>query len=338
MQASDKSEKFMIVDAVSPLLEKPEYLHLYRDGGVTCVAPTIAAHDSAMEAFRTISAWLKLIREREDLLLVATAQDLDVAHASGKLGILFHFQGTAPFEGGVELVPAFAALGVRVVMLTYNTASPYGDGCEEPRNGGLTRLGKTLLKTLEQNGILLDLSHTGYRTTMEAMEAATKPVVFTHSNAQALHPSPRNIRDDQVRAAAATGGMVGVTLVPYLIKSAAPVTLDDFIDHIAHFCDLVGTDHVGLGLDYYWGQQPFATDETALAIWQSAVDQGVWDPENYPAPPHYYPSGLDTPAQIANLPLALAARGFTTDDVEKLMGGNWRRVYGQVFTADQLAT
>lgn len=331
MQVYKMKEKTIIVDATSPLLERPEHLKYYREGGVTCVSPTIAAHDSAMETFRTISAWLELLRGRDDLLLVQSGADIERAYQTGKLGILFHFQGTAPFEGDTDLVPAFAKLGVRVVMLTYNTASPYGDGCEEPRNGGLTRLGSKLIGCLEHNGILLDLSHTGYRTTMEAMSTSTKPVVFTHSNAYALHPSPRNIRDDQVRAAAETGGMVGVTAVPYLIKSGAPVTMDDFIDHISHFCDLVGTDHVGLGMDYYWGQQPFASDELAYAIWKSAVEKGVWDPSTYPEPPHYYPQGLETPAQIHNLPVALERRGFDRSDITKIMGENWHRVYSEVF-------
>lgn len=324
----------MKIDAVSPLLEKPEFLDLYRDGGTTCVAPTIAAHDSTIDTFRTISGWLARIAARDDLLLVRSAADVDRALREDKLGILFHFQGTAPLEGNIGYVRAFAELGVRAIMLSYNAAGPFGDGCEEPRNGGLTRLGRRLIAEMETCGVLLDLSHTGHRTTMDAMEAATKPVAFTHSNAHTLHASPRNIRDDQVRAAAATGGVVGVTLVPYLIKQGKPVTVDDFIDHIAHFADLVGVDHVGLGMDYYWGQQPFASDEMAMSMWQSAVDAGVWDPATYPAPPHYYPEGLDTPAELGNLPAALERRGFAADEVAKIIGGNWYRLYGQIFPAN----
>lgn len=327
----------IVIDGTAPLLDvmpvarRHPYLDMFVEGGVTCAAPTVAINESAGDALKLIGAWLRLIDGREDLVHVRTAADIRRAKAEGRLGILFHFQGTAPIETNLDLVEAYRALGLRMVMLTYNRSNVVGDGCEEPGDAGLSRFGIRLVERLNENRILVDVTHTGYRTTMDAIERSAQPVVFSHSNARALLESPRNITDEQAKAAAQTGGLVGVVSVPYFVVRDRQPTLDDLIDHIAHFAEVAGIDHVGLGLDFWWGGQPFADDAQALETWQHFVDAGEWDPVTYPPPPHCYPAGLETPAKMGALTARLLERGFGAEDVRKVMGLNWLRVFEDVW-------
>jgi membrane dipeptidase len=332
INAKQVHDEAIVIDAVSPLLQRHKYIDLVAKGGVTCIAPTVGGKETTGEATAKLGEWLHLIAARPDLIHVKTAADIERAKKEKKLGILFHFQGTQPFELDLNLVEAFHALGVRMVMLTYNVKNYIGDGCEEPHDGGLSRFGESFVKRLNSNRIVVDVTHTGYRTTMEAMEVSTQPVVFSHSNARAVFDTGRNIADDQAKAAAKTGGLVGVTLVPYFIrKGGGRPALGEFVGHIDHFVRLIGIDHVGLGLDFYWGQQPFASDEDADATWQKFVDDGIWDPANYPKPPHYYPAGLATPAEMGGLTEELLRRGYSVDNVKQIMGLNWLRVFRTVW-------
>ena len=148
--------------------------------------------------------WNERLRRRADeLLLVTKAEDMERAKREGKLGIIFHFQGSSPVEKDLGLVEIFYRLGVRVMQLTYNVKDFVGDGCEETGNGGLSDFGKKLIREMNRVGMVVDLSHTGHRTTMEAMEVSQSPCVFSHSGCSAVFRSNRNIHDDQIKAVAA---------------------------------------------------------------------------------------------------------------------------------------
>ncbi|MER8505119.1 dipeptidase [Mesorhizobium sp. M1142] len=326
----------VIVDAVAPLLDKKRYVESYKVGGVTCAAPTVAGEtDSPALALKAIGSWLHSIRSRKDLKLVQKASDIEAAKRDGQMGILFHFQGTGPFETDLNLVEAFQALGVRMVQLTYNRKDYVGDGCEEEIDGGLSRFGKALVRRLNENRVIVDCTHTGYKTTMDALSLTTRPAVFSHSNSAAVFPSKRNIQDDQAKAAAATGGLVGVTAVPWFIVpangGAARPSLDDLIAHIDHFVSLVGIDHVGLGLDYWWGTLPFSDLEAAMSDWEQAVSKGFYTPEVYPPPPHYNPPEIETPEMLLGMTEGLIRRGYKENDVRKILGLNWLRVFREVW-------
>ena len=330
---ADVHAEAIIIDGVSPLVRRRKYIDLYVQGGMTCVAATVAHSMPAGEAVKDLGDWLRFIDSRPDIILVRTARDIEDAKRTGKMGLLFHFQGTDQFENDVNLVEAYRALGVRMVQLTYNVKNRVGDGCEERTDAGLSRFGLALIERLNANGIVVDCSHTGYRTTMEAIEASTKPVVFSHANARAVFDTRRNIADDQAKAAARKGGLIGVNVVPYFVVARGRPTLDQFIAHIDHFIKVAGIDHVALGFDYFDGQQPFADDAEAERVWQAAVDSGRWDPATYPRPPHYYPEGLSTPAELRNLTRRLLERGYGVEDTKKILGGNWLRVFRAVWGA-----
>ncbi|MBN9430071.1 MAG: dipeptidase [Burkholderiales bacterium] len=322
----------IVIDATCPLLYAPQHLAAYRQGGLTAVAPTVDDNEGgALGTLRLLGGWMKLIRESPDLLLVRRAADIEEAKRSGKLGIILHFQGGDPIENKLDFIDAYKAMGVGMIQLTYNVKNRIGDGCEERTDAGLSRFGLAVIKRLNDARIVVDCSHTGLRTTLEAIEASERPVVFSHAGVRSVHPSPRNITDEQIKAVAATGGLVGAVAYPAFVSSAPQPTLNDFIAHIRYMVDLVGVDHVGLGLDYFTGQSPYMSDEEATVRYQALVNSGRWSPAAYPPPPYRYPQGIETPDRMPNLTEGLLASGFTTQETQQILGGNWLRVFREVW-------
>jgi membrane dipeptidase len=220
-----------------------------------------------------------------------------------------------------------------MVQLTYNIANRVGDGCEEPGNAGLTRFGRDLVIRLNENRIIVDGSHTGVRTTLEAIEASTRPFVFSHANAHAVHPCPRNITDDQIRAAAATGGLIGINGFPAFVGRAREPTIADFLRHLDHVVKLVGIDHAALGIDYYEGMHPVADAREAERMYRDQLAQRRWSADVYPPPPHHYPAGMETPRTLPALTAALLAHGYSIAETRKVLGENWLRVMRSVWGA-----
>jgi membrane dipeptidase len=182
----------VVIDLVCPLAALEPTLKEWIRGGATAIGPTVAAEEGAGGALASLAAWYERLRRRRDRLLhVTRAADIQRARRQGRLGIIFHFQNTAPFERNPDLVEVFHRLGVRVAQLTYNVRNCVGDGCDEPGDAGLSAFGRRLIAEMNRVGMVVDLSHTGFRTTMEAMEASAAPCIFSHSNARAVHDSPQ---------------------------------------------------------------------------------------------------------------------------------------------------
>ena len=217
----DLHNEAIVIDAVCPLLMNKKYIEWYKEGGATAIAPTVASGENAGEALRAVGGWLRFVRNRDDLLLVRQAGDIERAKQAGKLGIFLHFQGTDPLENDIDLVDAFKAAGVGMLQLTYNVKNRVGDGASERTDSGLSYFGLEFVKRCNEVGVIVDCSHTGYRTTMDAIEASTKPVVFSHANAKAVAASPRNIADDQITGAKIVDATItDADLAPGLISSA----------------------------------------------------------------------------------------------------------------------
>jgi membrane dipeptidase len=320
----------IVIDATCPLLTG-DYVDWWIEGGATAAAPTVGGFEPAMTALRTIAGWHRLIQLDARLRLIRAARDIEAARANDQFGIILHFQGTDPIENDLNLVEAYKALGVGMIQLTYNVKNRVGDGCEERTDGGLSNFGVRLIERMNQARVIVDCSHTGYRTTMEAIALSAAPVVFSHANAKAVYPSARNITDDQIKAVAATGGLVGAVGFPAIVSSSPRPSLDEFIDHIAYVADLVGIEHVGLGIDYFPGQEGVADLETARKRYQAAVDVGRWHPDTYPPPPYVYPAGIETPRTLHNLTARLLERGFDEASVKLILGGNWLRVFRAIW-------
>ncbi|MBZ9993999.1 dipeptidase [Mesorhizobium sp. BH1-1-4] len=329
--AEDLHREAILIDAVCPLLDDPSRVAEYVAGGVDIVAPTLATLEGAAVTLRKIGHWHRLLRERDDLILVRTASDIRRAKQQGKTGIIFHFQGPGPVEDSVDLVDAYKALGINIMQLAYNLKNRLGDGCEERTDAGLSRFGLQIVERMNTVGMIVDCSHTGVQTTMDAIEYSTAPVIISHANAKAVHPSPRNVPDELIKAIAANGGTIGVVGFPAFVSADKRPTIDQFIDHIVHIADLVGVEHVTLGIDYYDGQSPYATEADAQEMYESLVACGMWSPAAYPAPPHHYPAGIETPRTMLELTRAMLRRGFQPNDIRKVYGENLLRIYRNVW-------
>lgn len=320
----------IVIDAVCPLLTDPKYLDWYREGGVTAVAPTVGSTGDARTTLSRLAPWHRLLRERDDLLLVRYARDVEIAKESGRLGIILHFQGTDPLEDDLDLVDMFKTLGVGIVQLTYNVRNRVGDGCEEKSDAGLSRFGVRLVQRLNEARVIVDCSHTGLRTSLEAIEHSSAPVILSHSNVASVHATPRNVPDELIDAIARSGGVIGIAGFPGLVAAADAPSLDHFIAHIDAVVERAGVAHVGLGIDYYLGQSGVATDEVARRDYDEAIRKGIWSTA-YPPPPHRYPAGIETPRTLPNLTRRLLERGYREPDVDKILGGNWLRVMRTVW-------
>lgn len=334
MNAEALHRDAIIIDATCPLARMTDHIDWWREGGATAIAPTVTGMTgNARSGFAMIGGWRRYVREREDTVLVLTAEDIERAKREGKLGLILHCQGTALIEDELDLLDAYQAAGLRIVQLCYNRKNLVGDGAGERTDSGLSHFGVRLVERLNVLRMVVDCAHTGHRTSLDAIQTSSAPVIISHANARAVQDNARNIADDLIKAIAASGGVVGTVGFPAFLTWDGQPTLDHFIDDIAYKADLVGIGHVGLGIDYYEGQHPIEDDATARARYDRRVSEGHWRPAEYPPPPYKYPAGIETPRSLQRLTERLIERGFTEEDTRKVLGLNWLRVYRTVWGA-----
>jgi membrane dipeptidase len=310
----------IVIDAACPLVNPRDiaaYVPALQRGGVTCAFGTVASIEPARYALGALSAWYARAREFEAAIsLASSAGGIEAAKRDGRIAIVLHFQGGAPLEYDPSLVEAFYRLGVRVIQLTYNERNPLGDGCTERGDAGLSKLGLAVIGEMNRLGMLVDLTHAGYRTSMEALEVSKAPAIFSHSNARALRDSPRNLPDDLLRAVARRGGVVGACAFPAFV-TAGRATVEHLLDQIDYMSRLIGPEHIGLGMD-------FAAETAEDYVYFR------YDPSVYPAPPWIYPVGIQGFGDFPNITRGLVDRGYADRDVLGIVGGNLLRVFREV--------
>lgn len=310
----------VIVDGCAPvLMQDLRGWRRYFDGGVTAIVATVTAVDDMPGTVEQLSSFFRLLNSNPaELVLAESAADIKQAKADGKLALVFQFQNGRPLARDAGLVELYKRMGVGIIQLTYNYRNNIGDGCMEPENAGLSVFGGHVVRAMNRHRVLVDLSHTGERTTLDALECSERPDVFTHANARAVHDHPRNLTDEQITKTAAKGGLVGLCAFPAFItdKTDRP-TVDDLLTHLDHMVQIAGIDHVGMGVDFY-------LDE---GYWPN-IELGNWSPGEWPEPPWHYPlDGSNTDALVAGL----ARRGYSDTDISKVLGGNFMRVFTQVW-------
>lgn len=286
--------------------------------GVDFVSLTLAS-----DAESQSDVFIKIARERRCLLsqqrrfrLIETVNDILESKKDGKLAVSFNLQGTNAFAGNLDMVEAFYKLGVRHTLMAYNKKNLVGDGCHERTDCGLSEFGVELVQEMNRIGMIVDCSHTGYRTSMEVMEVSTKPVIFSHSNPRSLWGHDRNIRDDQARACAKTGGLVGVVGVGIFMGQDDSST-GTLLRQIDCYAELIGTDHIALGLDYVY-------DVEDMQRYMKSVKSPAHG--NYGNMTNFF-----QPEQLPELTDAMIAKGYTERAVRGILGENFLRVAGEVW-------
>ena len=305
---------------------------LVRESGVTALKSTLggAVGDFAMTVADIASAE-QLMEKRADLFLkVRVAGDLDRARKEQKLGVVYSFESAAMLEDKVERIELFRGLGVRVMQLTYNRRTPFGIGCLDGEDSGLTELGRKAIAKMNELGVAVDLSHSNTKTTADGIAASTKPPLITHAGCRAVYLHPRNKEDRELKALADKGGVVGIYMLPYLTASPKQPMLDDYLQHLEHALKVCGEDHVGIGSDVPF----FHVDDSDLAEMKKAAEKRKADGIAAPGEdrPTYIPD-LNTPRKIELIADALLKRGHKSAAIEKILGNNFKRVFGEIWTA-----
>jgi membrane dipeptidase len=302
---------------------------------VNCTLGYVAGPEDPFEStVADIAHYDRMIAMRPDRLMrVTTAADFAAAKTSGKVGILYGFQNTAMLGDKLDRVDLFAGLGVRVFQLTYNPAGAVGDGSMAPLNRGLTPFGREVVARLNANKVMVDLSHSGQQTCLEAARLSAQPISINHTGCRALMDLPRNKTDEELRLVADRGGFVGIYFMPYLVQSGHP-TAQDVVAHIDHAVNVCGEDHVGVGTDGEVTQiDDLEAYKAALAeeiAHRKALGIGATGerPDTWP-----FTVDLRGPQQFRKLAALLGARGYSTGRIEKILGANFVRYAGEVWGA-----
>jgi microsomal dipeptidase-like Zn-dependent dipeptidase len=283
-------------------------------GGIDAVHATIVYWEDARQTLALLADWNRRFRDHADLIRPARSGDeIRAARKEGRIAIVFGAQNCTPIEQDLGLVEVFRFLGLMVMQLTYNNQSPLGTGCYEATDSGLTRFGREVVREMNRVGMIVDLSHTAETTTLETIAFSKRPVCISHANPNFFHQNVRNKSDKVLKALAESGGMLGFSLYPLHIGGAA-CTLEAFTGMVARTAELMGVGHIGIGSDTVRGWPDSVLDWMRSGRWTYSTAKPNW-PD--------WQSWYRTPADFGNLTAGLLARGFSGDDVARIMGGNW---------------
>ena len=302
----------------------------WREGGVDAIHATIAYHEDFKETVENIVDWNRLFERHADLIMPGrTASDIDEARRTGRTAVFFGFQTPAPIEDDIGLVEICHQLGARFMQLTYNNQSLLATGCYEAEDTGITRMGKQVIAEMNRVGLVIDMSHSAERSTLEAIEHSSRPIAITHANPHWWHPALRNKSDTVLRQLSTSGGMLGFSLYPHHLKDGPACTIESFTAMIAEAASRYGTDNLGIGSDLCQDQPDSVVTWMRNGRWTRQPDYGEGSADNAGFPPQ--PGWFRDNRDFGNLRSALAAKGFSESETDGLMGNNWLRFFDKSF-------
>jgi membrane dipeptidase len=298
------------------------------EAGYTGLGTSLSS-GSMQAALRDLEAWNQRVESEPDKYVLArSADDFEHAHANGKLAVFLGFQNTTMIGSSMRNLDDLYQAGTRWIQLTYNSRNLIGDGCTERTNAGLSDFGIEVVERMNELGVLVDLSHCGRQTTLDAILFSDPGPCFTHTMCEALYPShPRAKTDQQIRAMADKGGVMGVVALGYLVgpDPGGETTIESYVDHIDHIVQIAGIDHVGV-----------ASDFIVEGISSSATREDWYEPRLISFKPSYqvrwppWIPELDSPDRYKSVAEVLDQRGYSSGDIEKVLGLNWMRYYRDV--------
>lgn len=291
--------------------------------GISGVNATCAVWEGPSETLQRIGDWYELAAANSDLMVLASGvDDIIAARDSNRVAILMGFQNTSPFADDYQLVEVFHRLGVRIAQLTYNIQNLVGGSCYEPEDSGLSRFGRRIVSEMNRVGMVVDLSHVGNRTSRDAIDASEQPVAITHSNPTWFVDSPRNKPQDVIDALVARDGVIGCCLYPNVIGGEG-TTRSEFCSMVVKLVDQIGPEHVAIGSDCTSGWDDSYVQWLRNGRWQPMQETVTW-----PA----WPTWFSRPADFPSLAEGLSEAGLSDQDLARVLGGNWMRMFGQVFS------
>ena len=301
-----------------------------REGNVDAVHVTIAYHEMFRETVANVEQWNRWFESYPELIFHGrTGEDVRRAKREGRTAIFFGFQNPSPIEDDIGLVEIWHALGARFMQLTYNNQSLLATGCYEAEDPGVTRMGRQVIKEMNRVGLVIDMSHSAERSTLEAIEISERPIAITHANPAFWHPALRNKSDDVLRALGQSGGMLGFSMYPHHLKDKGDCTLQSFCEMIARTADLMGAEHIGIGSDLCQDQPDSVVEWMRVGRWSKEIDYGEGSASNAGFPK--MPVWFEDNRHFGNIADGLRDIGLSAQDVAAVMGENWLRFYDDNF-------
>lgn len=332
-------ERQLVRDIQTSQEARDLYLDMWRWAGVTAACGTFSGGHKPSTAFegavtKIANAQAMVTALKDDMLIARSAADVERAHEEGKRAVIIDFQNTVPIGDDLNRINVFYGLGLRMVQLTYNLQNLVGDGCTELPQGGLTYFGRELVGRLNDLNILVDVSHCSEQVGWDTMDVSSAPVIVSHSTSKAVAYHDRGKTDELARAIAEQGGYFGVVVVPGFIKDSPGATLKDFVKHIEHLVDVCGIDHVGIGTDKAGpGPSTSSMVEYPDDMPQSLPGEFNWGGfrnEEHRLTDDYDIEDFQSLADWPNITVELAEAGFNEEEIRKLLGLNYLRVFREV--------
>ena len=324
----------LIIDNLQYCRFDAEIFRQMHEGGLAAVHVTICYHEDFTETIANICQWNSFFAAYPQWIVPGfTAEDVECAHAEGRTAIIFGFQNCSPIEDDIRLIEVCHRLGARFMQLSYNNQSLLATGCYEAEDPGITRMGKQAIAEMNRIGLVVDMSHSAERSTLEAIALSARPIAITHANPARWHPAVRNKSDTVIKELCASGGMLGFSLYPHHLKGGSNCCLEDFCTMIADMVERYGPEHFGIGSDLCQNQPDSVVTWMRNGTWSKTLDygEGSADHAGFPPQPHWFQDNRD----FGTIACGLKATGMHESEVAAIMGGNWLRFYRENFTAMQ---
>ncbi|MFL5260063.1 MAG: membrane dipeptidase [Hyphomicrobiales bacterium] len=314
----------MIIDGLQYCNWSEAIFRDMRQGGVAAVHATVCYHEMFRETAGNIALWNRRFEAWPDLIAHGrSAADIRRAADDGRTAIIFGAQNPSCIEDDIGLVEILHTLGLRFMQLSYNNQSLLAAGCFETEDTGLTRMGREVVREMNRVGLVIDMSHSAERSTLEAIQHSARPIAVTHANLRSWHDVPRNKSDVVLKALAASGGMLGFSLYPHHLRNGPATTLNDFCGMVAKTAELMGTDHIGIGSDLCQDQPDSVVHWMRNGRWTKAPPSGG----GFPDQPAWFRNNRD----FGSIAEGLKTVGFDEGEIAAIMGGNWLRFFDLSF-------
>lgn len=327
MTVHRREEPAVVIDGLQYCRWSRKIFEQMREGGVNAVHVTIAYHENFRETVDRIVDWNDRFRAHADLIFQGrSAADVEMARATNRTAIFFGTQNPSPIESNIGLLEVLHALGLRFMQLSYNNQSLLCTGWWEAEDTGLTHMGREVIQEMNRLGIVIDMSHSGERSTREAIELSSRPIAVTHANPFAWRVTARNKSDTVLRALAQSGGMLGLSLYPHHLKDGSACTLESFATMVARLAEMIGPEHIGIGSDLCQDQPDSVVEWMRNGRW-TRVGADAGSPPVFPPQPDWFHDNRD----FNNIRAGLRSVGFSEAETAEIMGGNWLRFFSDAF-------
>ena len=316
------SEDIILIDGLEYCNWNRDLFENAHQAGITAIHATLVYWENTEESFAKIKYWNDLFKEHKDIITHAKkTEDIIQAKKNNKLEIIFGFQNSAPIANDIFLVEKFFKEGLRFMQLTYNNQTPLAGGCFEPKDSGVSRFGKAVIEEMNRLGMIVDLSHAGKQTCIDAIDFSSKPVAISHANPSFFHKSTRNIDSDILQKLVKKNGFIGLSLYPYHLKNLGNCKVEEFCSMIKELINLIGEDNIGIGSDLCLNWPDEIVMWMRNGKWTKKIDYGESKDNNpkWPELPNWY----SKPSDLKNLFISMCENNISEKVATKIVGENW---------------